>query len=41
MHPDHSRIWMTFENDTQFPGQGRRRFSVYVEEGRVKTITPM
>lgn len=38
MHPDASKIWMTFENDTQFPQLGRTRFVVYIEGGRVKTI---
>lgn len=26
--PDNSEIWMTFETDTQYPGQGRKRFEV-------------
>lgn len=38
MHPDNSKIWMTFENDTQFPREGVRKFLVYIENGRVKTI---
>lgn len=38
MHPDNSKIWMTFENATQFPGEGLRKFVVYIENGRVKTI---
>jgi len=37
-HPDNSKIWMTFENDTQYPGQGQARFSVYIEDGKVKEI---
>jgi hypothetical protein len=36
--PDDSKIWMTFENDTQFPDQGLTKFSVYFENGRAKQI---
>lgn len=36
--PDRSKIWMTFENDTQFPGQGLTKFSAYIENGKVKDI---
>ncbi|MYM37415.1 hypothetical protein GTP38_24105 [Duganella sp. FT94W] len=38
MHPDNSHIWMTFENNTQFPAEGKTGFVVYVESGKVKTI---
>lgn len=38
MHPDHSKIWMTFENDTQFAGEGVRRFVAVVEEGKVVRV---
>jgi hypothetical protein len=38
MHPDHSKIWMTFENDTQFAGEGKQRFIVVVEEGKVVRV---
>lgn len=36
--PDSSKIWMTFQNATQFPGQGVTKFSVYIENGKVKEI---
>jgi hypothetical protein len=38
MHPDHSKIWMTFENDTQFAGDGKQRFVAVVEEGKVVRV---
>ena len=38
MHPDQSKIWMTFENSTQFPGQAGTRFKVTVEHGTVVAI---
>ncbi|MGV7208532.1 hypothetical protein ACLB1G_11830 [Oxalobacteraceae bacterium A2-2] len=38
MHPDHSHIWMSFENDTQYPGEGRQRFTAYVEDGKVQRV---
>jgi hypothetical protein len=41
MHPDHSRIWLTFRNGTQFPDKGVTRFKVYFEDGRAKEITPL
>jgi hypothetical protein len=36
--PDDSKIWMTFENDTQFPNQGVTKFTVYFENGRATQI---
>lgn len=36
--PDASKIWMTFENATQFPGEGKQRFEVYVTNGKVQEI---
>lgn len=41
MHPDDSKIWMTFENSTQFPAQGQVRFAVIVEHGVVTRIEPV
>jgi hypothetical protein len=41
MHPDHSRIWLTFRNGTQFPDKRVTRFKVYFEDGRAKEITPL
>lgn len=38
IQPDKSKIWMTFENETQFPEKGKKRFSVYVEMGAVQEI---
>lgn len=37
-HPDASKIWMVFENETQFPEAGRTRFLVVVEHGMVITV---
>ena len=36
--PDDSKIWMTFQNETQFPGEGRRRFTVEFERGKAIVI---
>lgn len=36
--PDGSKIWMTFETETQFPNEGRKKFQVYFEKGVVKEI---
>lgn len=36
--PDESEIWLAFENDTQFPGKGIKRFEVYFIHGRVEKI---
>jgi hypothetical protein len=38
LKPDESKIWMSFQNDTQFPGEGEQRFSVFITNGRVQTI---
>lgn len=37
-HPDESKIWMSFQNDTQFSGEGEQRFTVFITNGRVQTI---
>lgn len=37
-HPDDSKIWMTFETDTQFPGEGKKMFSVYFQKGKAVKI---
>lgn len=37
-HPDDSQIWMTFETDTQFPGEGEKRFTVYFQKGKAVKI---
>jgi len=36
--PDDSKIWMTFENETQFPGEGRKAFTVEFERGKAIKI---
>jgi len=36
--PDDSRIWMTFETETQFPGEGRQGFTVEFEIGKAIKI---
>lgn len=41
MHPDDSKIWMTFENSTQFPERGLVRFAATVEHGVVTRIAPV
>lgn len=38
IQPDDSKIWMSFQTATQFPGEGEQRFSVYFERGRVVQI---
>jgi len=39
--PDDSKIAMTFDNATQYPGQGKVRFTVLIEQGKVKEIRRM
>ena len=36
--PDDSKIWMTFKTETQFPGEGRQRFTVEFERGKAILI---
>ena len=36
--PDESKIWMTFETETQFPGEGKNRFEVYFRHGKAQEI---
>ena len=36
--PDESKIWMTFENETQFPSDGKQRFQVYFFNGKAREI---
>lgn len=38
LHPDDSKISMFFQNDTQFPEEGLRRFRVDFIKGRVVSI---
>lgn len=33
LHPDGSQIWMTFQTETQYPGEGRIMFRVFFENG--------
>lgn len=37
--PDDSKIWMSFKNATQFPGEGEQAFTAYFEKGKVISIT--
>lgn len=36
--PDDSQIWMTFENDTQYPEDGKRSFRVFFKHGKAVEI---
>ena len=38
MHPDDSKIWMTFQTATQYAGEGMQKFKVAFEKGRVVEI---
>jgi len=38
LHPDNSEIWLTFQNDTQYPGRGLTTFTVLLVNGRVAKI---
>lgn len=38
LEPDNSEIWMTFQNKTQFPGEGKQSFRVYVRNGKAAQI---
>jgi len=40
-HPDKSKIWLTFENTTQYPESGNTKFTVYFENGCVISIKKM
>jgi len=37
-HPDDSQIWMTFENDTQYPAEGKQSFRVFFKNGKAVEI---
>lgn len=39
--PDNSEIWMTFETDRQYPGEGRRRFQVHFKQGKAVEISKL
>jgi len=36
--PDNSEIWMTFQTDTQYRGEGQQRFEVRFEKGKAVEI---
>ncbi len=36
--PDNSQIWMTFQNDTQYPDKGLQTFQVEFQRGKVINI---
>lgn len=38
LHPDNSKIWMTFETKTQWPEKGLARVRVFFEKGRAMEI---
>lgn len=38
LHPDDSEIRLTFNNATQYPDEGERRFRVHFVHGRAETI---
>lgn len=38
VQPDDSKIWMTFQNDTQYPGRHKVRFRVFFERGKAIEI---
>jgi hypothetical protein len=38
LHPDDSRIWMTFSTRTQYPEDGLHKFCVLFEKGRAAGI---
>jgi hypothetical protein len=37
-NPDNSQIWMTFENDSQYPSEGKQRFRVFFQGGKAVEI---
>ena len=36
--PDQSQIWMTFENDTQYPAEGKKLFRAFFQNGKALEI---
>lgn len=36
--PDDSQIWMTFENETQYPSEGKQFFRVFFKQGKAVEI---
>jgi hypothetical protein len=40
-NPDDSKIWMTFQNVTQFPGEGKKRFTVFFIHGKAVEINKL
>lgn len=38
VNPDGSQIWMTFENDTQYPLEGKQTFRVFFQGGKALEI---
>lgn len=39
--PDDSEIWMTFETETQYPGEGRKQFQVHFQKGKAVEIVKL
>ncbi len=38
LHPDNSQIWMTFQTETQYPGEGKSAFRVFFTNGKAIEI---
>jgi hypothetical protein len=38
LNPDNSKIWMTFETNTQWPEKGLTRFRVFFQQGKAVEI---
>lgn len=41
LNPDDSQIWMTFQNETQYPNEGLQAFQVTFQQGKVVEIHPL
>ena len=41
LNPDDSQIWMTFQNETQYPNEGLQTFQVTFQQGKVVEIQPL
>ena len=39
--PDDSQVWMTFENDTQYPAEGKQSFRVFFKNGKAVEISKL
>lgn len=41
LNPDDSQIWMTFQNETQYPNKELQAFQVTFQQGKVVDIQPL